>query len=463
MCRLLEFRRLFNVRKYMHKNVKVVVILAVESFGEKRCISLFQRYSKASWMVLLLMFLLGLACAAFFVQMGNASIALAEEITAVSISNAAVDIERTEYTYSGNEIRPAVKSVTLAGKKLKENQDYTVAYLANKDAGLGIVRIHGINSYTNDVNKEFTINKRAVTVTARSATKTYDGSALFASEVGYDVSGLVKSSDLTKVILSGSQSGVGSSEAVVATCIFASGMSKNYELTKVNGTLTVKAAPITGVELSQTSFDYNGKEQRPTLTVRWAGGVVPLSACNIIWPDDTTNPGVKTVHVGAGGNFTGSMSVSYTIVGDTEPADGSDDGTVTGISMHRLYNPNSGEHFYTADDDERDRLVAYGWNSEGEGWTAPEMSSTPVYRLYNSVAGEHHYTMDAAERDMLIQAGWNDEGTGWYSDDAQTAALYRDYNPNAFANNHNYTTNQDEHDYLVSIGWQNEGLAWYGM
>ncbi len=131
--------------------------------------------------------------------------------------------------------------------------------------------------------------------------------------------------------------------------------------------------------------------------------------------------------------------------------------------MHRLYNPNSGEHFYTASDSERDMLVDLGWTNEGEGWTAPASSETPVYRLYNANGGEHHYTMDANERDALIAAGWNAEGIGWYSDDGKGVPLYREYNPNAFANNHNYTADENEHKALISIGWRDEGYAWYGL
>lgn len=36
--------------------------------------------------------------------------------------------------------------------------------------------------------------------------------------------------------------------------------------------------------------------------------------------------------------------------------------------MHRLYNPNSGEHFYTASEVERDHLVSIGWLYEDFGW-----------------------------------------------------------------------------------------------
>ena len=131
--------------------------------------------------------------------------------------------------------------------------------------------------------------------------------------------------------------------------------------------------------------------------------------------------------------------------------------------MFRLYNPNSGEHFYTASTVERDHLTDVGWSYEGTGWTAPTQSDTPVYRLYNANAGDHHYTTSVVERDHLVSVGWNDEGVGWYSDDGQSVALYRQYNPNAVAGSHNYTASGAERDNLVSVGWQDEGIAWYGV
>lgn len=133
------------------------------------------------------------------------------------------------------------------------------------------------------------------------------------------------------------------------------------------------------------------------------------------------------------------------------------------VAMFRLYNPNSGEHFYTGDVSEKEYLVSLGWKDEGIGWKAPQYSSVPVYRLYNQNAGEHHYTTSVSEKVYLTSQGWKDEGIGWYSDDAQGVPLYRQYNPNAFANNHNYTTDKAENDWLVSLGWQAEGIGWYGL
>ena len=46
--------------------------------------------------------------------------------------------------------------------------------------------------------------------------------------------------------------------------------------------------------------------------------------------------------------------------------------------MYRMYNPNSGEHFYTANSYERDNLKSLGWHYEGVGWVAPVTSSVGI-------------------------------------------------------------------------------------
>ena len=134
------------------------------------------------------------------------------------------------------------------------------------------------------------------------------------------------------------------------------------------------------------------------------------------------------------------------------------------LAMYRLYNPFSGEHFYTSDRDELDSLGAAGWSFEGEGWLAPGYSDVPVYRLYNPFVpgGDHHYTTSEQERDALIDAGWRCEGTGWYSDPSGEVPVYRQYNPHAVSGSHNYTSSKDENDALVAVGWRGEGVAWYG-
>ncbi len=130
-------------------------------------------------------------------------------------------------------------------------------------------------------------------------------------------------------------------------------------------------------------------------------------------------------------------------------------------NMYRLYNPNSGEHFYTASLGEAKRVAEAGWRWEGIGWVAPASSGTPVYRLYNPNAGDHHYTTSAGERDHLVSLGWRYEGIGWYSDESDALPVYRQYNPNAKAGAHNFTQNRYEDQALARAGWKSEGIGWY--
>lgn len=130
-------------------------------------------------------------------------------------------------------------------------------------------------------------------------------------------------------------------------------------------------------------------------------------------------------------------------------------------TIYRLYNPNSGEHFYTPNTTERNDLIKAGWNDEGIGWVSPGFSGDPVYRLYNPNAGDHHYTMSLGEKNALVDLGWNDEGIGWLSDSSKSVPIYRQYNPNAKAGSHNYTPSFGEHNALGDLGWHLEGTAWY--
>ena len=58
-------------------------------------------------------------------------------------------------------------------------------------------------------------------------------------------------------------------------------------------------------------------------------------------------------------------------------------------NVYRLYNHNTGEHFYTTSGTEKNANVSAGWTYEGVGWIAPTTSSSPVYRVYNPNALLH--------------------------------------------------------------------------
>jgi len=178
--------------------------------------------------------------------------------------------------------------------------------------------------------------------------------------------------------------------------------------------VTVTPAAVESIDDVEVIVLQNEEPELPdTVTVHWSNG--DESEEKVVWEEKTYGT-VGTVKV------TGTLENGETVTAVVTVKKPTQD-------MYRLYNRNSGEHFYTADSNEKDYLVKAGWTYEGIGWVAPSYSKDPVYRLYNKNAGDHHYTMNKAERDHLISVGWSDEGIGWYSDSNQTVPLYRQYNP----------------------------------
>ena len=241
-------------------------------------------------------------------------------------------------------------------------------------------------------------------------------------------------------------------------------------------TFDIIQAQITSVSLSETRYFYDGKRKTPVVTVKCGDKELVNGQDYIVvgmQNQDLSSVGVHTLTVKGTANYAGVLTADFEILepledddsgikspanDDSKPTDPDDAGQV----MFRLYNPNSGEHFYTLSTEERDNLISEGWTYEGEGWKAPSKGDA-VYRLYNPYAGEHHYTLSTLERNSLVEAGWNDEGIGWYSDTGYNVPLYRLYNPNEYANNHHYTTSEVERDFLLNEGWNNEGISWYGL
>lgn len=131
----------------------------------------------------------------------------------------------------------------------------------------------------------------------------------------------------------------------------------------------------------------------------------------------------------------------------------------------RLYNPNTGEHFYPTSAYERDQDIKAGWRNEGTLETAPT-SGTAIYRVYNPNAkgGDHYYTTSQYEAKSLVSKGWrwdNNAKPVFYSGGSK--AVYVAYNPNAETGVHNYTMSSFEQNSLLSIGWKYGETAWFAV
>ncbi len=100
------------------------------------------------------------------------------------------------------------------------------------------------------------------------------------------------------------------------------------------------------------------------------------------------------------------------------------------VPVFRFYNRTTGTHFYTTSASERDGIVAYypQFAYEGPAYHAmPEPGSdgrVAVYRFFNRNTGAHFYTSSEAERDKVVASypAFVYEGIAFYVHPAATAA-----------------------------------------
>lgn len=81
----------------------------------------------------------------------------------IDISSAVIELDNTNFDYTGSEIEPEVKAVRLEGKSLLAGKDYEVSYSDNINAGTAHCVITGIGKYSGSVSEPFTIRPLSLT------------------------------------------------------------------------------------------------------------------------------------------------------------------------------------------------------------------------------------------------------------------------------------------------------------
>ncbi len=83
------------------------------------------------------------------------------------LSYADISLSKTSYTYNGSAKKPSV-AVKFGTKTLTKNQDYTVSYSNNTDAGTAKVTVTGKGNYTGNQKVSYKISKAAQSLTAKA-------------------------------------------------------------------------------------------------------------------------------------------------------------------------------------------------------------------------------------------------------------------------------------------------------
>ena len=205
------------------------------------------------------------------------------EIT-VTANSATETYDGTEKTVSGvtGTTPTNDKGVTFTVEGLSATVSGTDAgEYTNEVSGTPVVKDAAGNDVTSQfkvktVNGKLVIDKRAVTIKPKDATKAYDGTDLKASE--FVTEGFVKDQGVKSATFTGSQLNVGTSKSGIDGYVLADGTNaNNYDITKGTGNLEVTpvsdevTVTITG---NAATLKYNGTEQSVTgYTVACSNGL----------------------------------------------------------------------------------------------------------------------------------------------------------------------------------------------
>ncbi len=383
-------------------------------------------------------------------------------ITPKKISTEITGIENKAYTGSAVTQKLTIKD---GSKTLIEGTDYSVTYKNNVNIGTATATITGKGNYTGTVEKTFTISARKLDASISGIeNKVYTGSALTQNPIVKNGSKrLVEGTDYT--VSYKNNVNVGTATVIITgQGNYTGSMNKTFTISAKNmSSLTISGIKDVGCIPTAVKQKIAVTDGSKTLK---EGTDYTVSYKN------HAKPGKATVAITGKGNYTGTVTKNFTIANHTY--DNNVDGKCNscGVNrenvevrqvthMFRMYNPNTGEHFYTGSEVEKGNLVAAGWHYEGVGFTFPANTGAPVHRLFQQSTGEHLYTMDENEKSKLMKQGWNYEGIAFNSAYNTEAVQYRLHNPNAKVGAYHFTFSQEERQNLLKAGWEDQGIGWY--
>lgn len=203
------------------------------------------------------------------------------------------------YIYTGNRIEPTVASVKFAGVTLKEGEDYTVSYRSNTAAGIGYVIISAKDDsfYMGEKQIPFHISPLEVAVPKAKTGLVYNGKAQtgVASGTYYTIAG-------------NSKTNAGTYTATLTlkdTKNYAWADDGSVEPKKISWKISPKKITPT-VTLSATSYTYDGKVKKPTVTVKNGSTKLTTASYTATYASGRKNVGSYTVTVkpATEGNYT---------------------------------------------------------------------------------------------------------------------------------------------------------------
>lgn len=161
------------------------------------------------------------------------------------------------------------------------------------------------------------IQPKALTITAESAEKVYDGEPLVKD--GYIAGKLVSGDKIIEVKVSGTQTNAGNTENVphnAKICGNGTDKTKNYAISYANGTLKVTPRDIADaqIDMKQTEYVYNESAHNPKPIVMINGKELLNGTDFELSYANNVNCGTATVTINGKGNYTGKVEKTFRIM-----------------------------------------------------------------------------------------------------------------------------------------------------
>ena len=224
---------------------------------------------------------------------------------AAAVTNCTVSGLTTK-TYTGKAQTQSI-TVKYGNKTLKNGKDYTVSYQNNINAGTAYVIIKGKGSYSGTVKRSFKINPALIYKQCtfyKIASQYYTGTQIKpVPNIKNGTTALKNGTDFTLTY----QNNVNK------------GTAKVYIKGKGNYTgscslkFSITARPVSTLKITVPSVTYNGKAQKPAVTVKYNNYTFKNGTDYTLSYKNNTKIGTATVTVTGKGKLSGTRSVTFKI------------------------------------------------------------------------------------------------------------------------------------------------------
>jgi len=216
-------------------------------------------------------------------------------------------------TYTGIAITVS-PIVTFDGSTLSENTDFTVSYTNNTNVGTASLTLTGIGNFTGSKTVSFAITKAEPTISFIDLIKTYGESDFNLTATSSSTGAFTYSiTDQNVATVTGSTTTIVGLGTTIVTVNQAA--DANYNTATATMTLTVSQADIVNTSITAIPDQtYTGSAITISPTVTFNGSTVTETTDYTVSFTDNTNAGTASMTITGTGNFTGTKTVSFTIV-----------------------------------------------------------------------------------------------------------------------------------------------------